>query len=373
MELDFDKEIDALLREARRHKSVMPQTARHLDADEISAFAENALPSNLRATYTAHFADCDRCRGILSNLAVLSSSEAAAAAASPAPVITIAEREIPWYRKLLLFPKLAYVMGTLVLMFGGFLVFTIIQNSQTGESSVALQPESEVTRGGPNIEAQRDSLEMPAANTNANVAEAADVASNSTANVAARPPMITSGSGPRDGENMNFSADAVGAAEAMSAPAAPAGAPVPAAKETSKLPVLTLGKDKAEEKVAAVEDVAGNEPVFKQQQAANMPSQSGPMRNNESQYNRRLEQSDLRATAAKKRDEGSAGSKVVSGKTFERKQGVWYDTTYQGAPTINVRRGTDEFKKLDKGLRKIANDLPGTIVVVWEVKAYRIQ
>jgi hypothetical protein len=117
--------------------------------------------------------------------------------------------------------------------------------------------------------------------------------------------------------------------------------------------------------------------MLKQQQYSNMPSQSGPMRNNESQYQRQLENLENRRAAAKKasREEeaASGGRKAVGGRTFERKQGVWYDTKYQGRPTINVRRGSAEFARLDGGLRSIANSLSGTIVVVWGAKAYRIQ
>jgi hypothetical protein len=106
-----------------------------------------------------------------------------------------------------------------------------------------------------------------------------------------------------------------------------------------------------------------------------VPAQSGPMRNSENQYNRQLENLDRRAAAKRsaRDEEASSGRRVVSGKTFERKEGVWYDTTYQGRPTINVRRGTDEYNRLDGGLRSIANSLGGTVVVVWGAKAYRIQ
>ena len=61
---DFDKEIDAILRKARGGESVILNNS-HLDADEISAFAENALPDAARMRFTAHFADCGRCRKIL--------------------------------------------------------------------------------------------------------------------------------------------------------------------------------------------------------------------------------------------------------------------------------------------------------------------
>jgi hypothetical protein len=63
----------------------------------------------------------------------------------------------------------------------------------------------------------------------------------------------------------------------------------------------------------------------------------------------------------------------VGGKTFKRENNVWYDSTYRGQATTNVARGTNEYKKLDAGLRGIAENLGGTIVVVWKQKAYRIQ
>jgi hypothetical protein len=63
----------------------------------------------------------------------------------------------------------------------------------------------------------------------------------------------------------------------------------------------------------------------------------------------------------------------VSGRTFELRQGAWYDTSYRGQGTINVRRNTETYRKLDRGLRSIAENLIGTIVTVWNGKAYRIQ
>ena len=89
MELDFDKEIDAILRNARRDSPAMPDS-RHLDVDEISAFAENAMPEKSRSLYAAHMADCDRCRKILSNTLVLN-AEAVPVAATSLSAITIAE------------------------------------------------------------------------------------------------------------------------------------------------------------------------------------------------------------------------------------------------------------------------------------------
>ena len=63
---------------------------------------------------------------------------------------------------------------------------------------------------------------------------------------------------------------------------------------------------------------------------------------------------------------------LVGGKAFELNQGVWYDSTYRGQSTVNVRRGTDSFRKLDSGLRAIAEGISGTVVTLWKEKAYRI-
>src|SRR5215204_3236112 len=178
MEFDFDKEIDTLLRKAQRDAPVYVGDfagSRHLDADEISAFAENAMPEKSRALYMAHLADCDRCRKILSNLLMMNSEAAPTLAAAAAPsVITIAERDLPWYRKLFLFPNLAYLMGGLVLVFGGFLAFTIIRQTGMNDSAAVSQvADKEITQGGPNFQEPEFRTEVAAtlsAHTNANIA-----------------------------------------------------------------------------------------------------------------------------------------------------------------------------------------------------------
>lgn len=388
MEVDFDKEIDTLLRKAHGDEPVLVgdfASSGHLDADEISAFAENAMPENSRALYSAHLADCDRCRKILSNLLVMN-AEAAPVAAPALSAMTIAERSAPWYKRLFLFPNVAYVMGGLVLVFSAFLGYTVIQRSGTGSDVMVSQTsESEVTRGGPNAQVEQELSAQSSANTAANMIASNTAATSSNANAAmvARN-LDSSASGPRTGDN-NFVLDGQATTDSVAAPPAQApaattgGAGLLAPKAVRERDDLLAAKEKTENKVIAqvpLQEAAKNDSMLKQ--APGVASQSGPMRNNENQYNRQLENLDRRAAAKKsvardEESEGSSGRKVVGGKTFERKQGVWYDTTYQGRPTINVRRGTDEYNRLDGGLRSIANSLSGTAVIVWGAKAYRIQ
>ncbi len=111
--------------------------AAHLDADEIAAFADNALPDAARSYYVAHLADCERCRTVLSQTISLRSDAATAAAASPGASPAIVSET--WYRRLLSGPSLAYVMGTLVLLFSGFLGYTLLQRTPT-------LPESDISQ-----------------------------------------------------------------------------------------------------------------------------------------------------------------------------------------------------------------------------------
>jgi hypothetical protein len=74
----FDREIDSLLRRrARGAAESRPwgdgsgdgPAAAHLDADELGAFAEGALPAAARLAAASHLADCERCRGVVVGLA----------------------------------------------------------------------------------------------------------------------------------------------------------------------------------------------------------------------------------------------------------------------------------------------------------------
>lgn len=381
MDSDFDKEIDTLLRKAQRDGPVLvgDNSSLHLDADELSAFAENAMPEKARAMQMTHLADCDRCRKILSNLLVMNAEVAPEAAASLS-AITIAERALPWYKQLFLFPNLAYLMGSLVLVFGGFLAFTVLQNSGTQDAVTVSQAPEPSTQGGPNFQVETELAETNStANAAANVATTGGALTANSNSATARTSSIESGiAGPRTGSENNFATDGLSSADSVTSPPPPAAAAGarPEAKDVRERD--DLAKMKVEDRSSGVplQDQAKNDAMLKQRSVSNMPAQSGPMRNNDSQYNAQIENMDRRAAAKKAapRDEdSSSGRKVVSGKTFERKQGVWYDTTFQGRPTINVRRGTAEFERLEGGLKSIANSLQGTIVVVWGAKAYRIQ
>src|SRR2546429_6534395 len=72
-----DPQMDVLLR--RFTSGVSGELAGdHLDADEMSAFAEGGLPPAARAQYVSHLADCDQCRKQVSGLAIAAGAVARA-------------------------------------------------------------------------------------------------------------------------------------------------------------------------------------------------------------------------------------------------------------------------------------------------------
>lgn len=375
MEQEFDKEIDALLRKLRPAETSPDAAAAsmHLEADELAAFAENALPATKRQALTVHLADCGRCRKILSET-VLMNAEAApiavAAAAAPAPVTV--ENYVPWYRRVLLFPNLAYVMGALVLVFSGFLGYVVLRDSATGESTVsqAVFDETPATSGAD--AAQPESV----------LSEG--ISANSAANAASNRPVVSGAAMP----NSNSSA-AKGYADAKREDAATGGAPLGApildgvsAAQPAPPPAATdmaatrderaraeLSKEKDDKSVIARTEAAKVAQEREESKLRTIPGPAakksapvGPSRDMQSQFPNRAQNSYEQFPMKK-----------AGGKKFELRDGVWYDTAYRGQATTNVRRGTEAFLRLDSKLRSIAESVGGTSVIMWSGKAYRIQ
>lgn len=394
MELEFDKEIDAILRKAQPARGVLvgdDPPNKHLDADVIAAFAENALPEKAKLLYMEHFADCDRCRKLLSqtilmNTEAVSSVDETASSVVAAPVT---EAAMPWYQGLFKTQNLALTMGGLVLVFTGVLGYVLLQRQNAAtDSTVSQVTEPQSPQGGPYYSGESANA---AANTATN-SNAASVATNSispnpnTAPYDAPTDQPTVAAAGRANTSSNTAITPVDRGDLLEdqkkaekddkttdvggAALAP---PKAAAKPAADLPVngrsmkeLSLdgvssadGKDQDVSKLKQTEDRRGRTRDLPAPASKVGPSRSGPLQNQSNQINNQAFEMPVK--------------RIVSGKTFENRDGAWYDSAYHGQATTNVRRATDEFKKLDGGLRNIANTLGGTVVVVWKEKAYRIQ
>ena len=149
MEFEFDKEMDSLLRQAAKGEDLFAienSPTEHIDADEISMFAENALPEKAKPRVMEHLADCDKCRTILSNVIVLNSEdEKTSATIAPAQEVkaetVVASSELTWYQKLFATRNLAFGMGALALIFAVGIGFVVIQNlSNSNSANLAKSP-----------------------------------------------------------------------------------------------------------------------------------------------------------------------------------------------------------------------------------------
>lgn len=374
MELDFDKEIDALLRQtARGDDSVSNHTVTHLDADEISAFAENALPEKTRQNYMAHLADCARCRKNLSNLIQLNAeTESVAVHTKERKIVSL---PIPRYRKLFVFPNLAYTMGALVLVFSGIALYTVLRSVGDSQNAEVSQV-SEKQIGGKGMSSDGDATVAETYSSNSMMSNAASMntTSNSSINTSSSAipsaPMIAMNSNAaiaRNEPDKDLSAVTKSLVEQN--------APKDAAKNEDSTVAVAPPPPPKENKVDTEAEKQLSQNSIARKQTNELPSagrsvQPAPMttmRSDEDDKNKKAEES--RANARLK----SAETIGVGGKNFKRANNVWIDSAYRGQATTNIARGTKEYKKLDSGLRGIAENLGGTVVVVWKEKAYRIQ
>ncbi len=401
MEIEFDKEIDALLRRARANgeNQIFTGSGSHLDADEIAIFAENALPEKAKQRAIKHLADCGRCRTILFNTIILN-AEAVGKAASPAiaadekGVLTAAS--VPWYKRFFAVQNLAYGLGALAIVFVGMLGFLVVQNAlNTGNSEMARVSESDTAASANTSTSLEESQRLgdQSANSNANT-EATDNRNSSDPGVAQNQTDANSipANGPQSTENTAGSLDDRKADDDLAR-----NRQLQESNEFRELQKdksstrrdqpagqLMEGKRKGYERAEASEKPASSEsqiakpapPPAPKATPANTGSGAttyGGAKNKTSapvQAEKKERETDNIAAADS--DENASTERSLGGKTFRRKGRVWYDSQYRGQRTTNIRRGTSSYKQLDSDLRSITDTLPGAVVLVWKTKAYRV-
>jgi len=129
-----DVQIDVLMRRYAKH-SGGEAPAEHLDADELSAFAEGALPPAARARYVSHLADCDNCRQLVSQLAM-----STGAVSKTEPLGSTEAERASWSQRLAAFftPRtLRYAAFAVVLIAAAGVVFLVARRPANESALVA--------------------------------------------------------------------------------------------------------------------------------------------------------------------------------------------------------------------------------------------
>ena len=183
MEVNFDKEMDALLRQTARYEKPAPLAESHLDADELAAFSANALPVNARARAMEHLVDCGNCRTILSNLVFFEDREeekpaGAIAASSVVKQASLAERILGFFK----FPALAYGMAGLVLVFTAGITLMVFRGNLGGPEVAQLSKKDMPAAAKSIPEQYSEPLGEAASSANSNMAAANSTGSPSIAN-----------------------------------------------------------------------------------------------------------------------------------------------------------------------------------------------
>lgn len=355
MEHEFDKEIDGLLRGlGRQAESRSAPTGTHADADQLAAFLEGALPAAARADLVAHTANCDACRAIFAAAVDLNEQIVPAELPVAAPVFEPKRR---W--RFLGMPAFAAALsGLLVVVFAGLIGVRYL--SRTGEPNIVAQKSAEEgTRSAPapatsaNTSAPAEQAPMPAANNaqaNSNAAAAANterignapvILPRSFAETPAREKAETDDLAKRDTESEK---------KLMSQPMASAEPSVAAAPKPDR---------KDAKPGFQVDGASGSENVW-------------TVDGKESANNRSRSKSAPPASAdsvlLRSKSVTPTATRTVSGKTFTRRDGIWYDSAYKGGKTTDSPKKCDTCGTMEPALQNIVNTLPGTIIVVWKGK-----
>jgi len=374
MKQETNNEMDLLLRRlGRRDDALVPED--HLDADELSAYAENVLPAAARARYTMHLAECSRCRSLV---AQLSSSAGVVAATDSAAV-----PEPSGFRKFLasLFTPMvlryaAPALGLILVAAIGFVVLRrnqpdrfVAQNTETASQQKPVASPAALT------DSYADSVTAPSPER----LDEERKQKNQPAQPAPppnTPPSVTS----VDAEVSKDKAVAQPKREEQ---------PAPAANEPA--PVKTAPAATPEQSPRAAETEAAKNEV--RVQSADASQKEKKLRDEERED--RKKDSDNFARARKPADSVSApatGSargiqsgggdfssttRTVAGRRFRKQGGVWVDTAYDSSKdAVTLSRGSEQYRALvadEPAIKTIADQLEGEIIVVWKGHTYRIR
>src|SRR5215216_1060333 len=377
MRQETNKEMDLLLRRLGRRQDT-PVSTDHLDADKLSLYAENVLPPAARARYTEHLAECARCREIVVQL---SSSAGFVAAQEPARVSETSA--LSKFLASLFSPMvLRYAVPALGLVVVAAIGFTVLRQQSATNSPIAQVTQQE--RAQAPVPASQPEPSSPSGYVSPGEEKGASAnqrtAQRSDTENAAAPPATASAITEAD---KNAAAKKCEQPYQNETPAAPK--PAVATADLQKQLETEEQKQKTADRVTvANEPPPAKAPEESKKEAVRTASVAGVARARE------LRRSEGAAAAAPQsagqpvarddaaeKDKNDADVRTVAGRRFRKQGNVWIDTAYDSSrSTTNLRRGSEQYRGLvadEPGIKSIADELDGEIIVVWKGRTYRIR
>ncbi|HKS08511.1 MAG TPA: hypothetical protein VJS13_03125 [Pyrinomonadaceae bacterium] len=403
MRQETNKEIDLLLRRMSRQNggSVSEVTEQHLDADEMSSYAQNALPAAARARYMEHLAECSTCRKLVTQLSLSLGATTAAAA----PVETVVEPSA--LKKFLasLFSPLVmrYAVPALGLIVVAAIGFVILRQPREGGFVAQLDTKQnqaapdtatrEAPASSPNTVSDADSQKAQAGQVAAPVTHPKEIAPKSDSVADG-----VSGSGPAPAPAPTPAATETTASAPQ--PAAAAEPPPSPKTEVWAYRSKTEEKKKSEDekKTDTVAKKESDQPTIDTTDTSISTAKANEPARDENRAakpeDKRVDESKREALPAQGRaatmggvsnvrreraqeQKDDAETRTVAGRRFRKERGIWTDTAYDSSTrTVAMARGSEQFRALvadEPEIKKIAEQLDGEVIVVWKGRAYRIR
>ena len=395
MKQEQNNEMDLLLRNLGRTPradfDVDGQDDEHLDADELNAYAEKALPSGAQARYTKHIADCARCRKIAAQLGVAAGVITEKTINAP----LLAPTGFKAFLASFLSPMvLRYSVPALALVLVAAVGLVVFQRSDqrfayksgaqsTAEPAVAQNKTQQATSN------DRQSVNhLDAVNASTPITKADD-----------KKPEIpkeqkTEADDSRqvkDAKNDQpiTATDSVAAAAPGSAASGNAAEPPPAPKRAvaqepqagRSAPVVVEPSETVSVAKSNEKEKQGEKEKKSSQPTALAGAISGPnkVKSEVTRTRGRGDSAPRDEESPKLResdDKDASETRSAGGRRFRKDGSVWVDVAYNGEATTNLSRGSEQYRALvadEPGIKTIADQLDGDVIIVWKGRAYKIK
>ena len=376
MKQEPKNQMDLLLRRLGRRDDATVPDADHLDADELNAYTENALPAAARARYTAHLAECSRCRELVVQL---SASAGVVVAAESAKVA-----EPSGWKKFLanLFTPMvlryaAPALGLLIVAGIGFMILRRDQRSQyvTQVTNTEQRPTAPVAEQ-PAARVSNEAQKPAPSPDNLRDKQSRGLQTEAPASVPNTPPTVSS-------VDTEVSKDTAAATQpkpepssANEPPPPPKAAATPTPEESPRAAEQEMHKKEYREQPAAAP-------------AANKALMTEAKREDKDNFARTRKSKGEPADEVSAQGAGSVGNlqrggsdlsantRSVAGRRFRKQGGIWIDTAYDSSKdTVSLTRDSEQYRALvadEPAIKTIADTLDGEIIVVWKGHTYRIR
>lgn len=376
MKRETNNEMDLLLRRVARSAADSADRD-HLDADELSSYAENALPTAARARYTEHLAECASCRKLVAQLS------SAGGVVTSAQTMKVSEPSaLKKFLASLFAPMvLRYAVPALGLIVVAAIGFTVLRRNEQHESVAQLKEQeakAPIVQPGPSespapgiVDDNRGFFGSPEPAPPARGERSREAAKETQpAPAPSQTPVVS------------------GRADAQANEAAPvtkAEQPPPASKPAEPKPVTTTDVTAATDELQKRPETEARKDEVTNRPARDLPKATvaaASPADDRSFATGRAAAPPVGGVANVKRrsleqDKIDAETRVAGGRRFRREGGVWIDTAYSSSrSTVNVSRGSEQFRALvadEPVIKSIAEQLDGEIIVVWKDRAYRIR